>query len=116
MSSLINQSNNITLEIEVADSFLKRFLGLMGRKSIEKNEGLLFILDKPTKLDATIHMFFMRFDIAVIWLSEDQKVVDTAYAKRWHPSYMPKEKAKFFIEAHPSQLANFTIGDQVKLS
>lgn len=115
MGKLLNQTNNVNLDIELANTFFKRFLGLMGRKSIGKSEGLLFILDKASKLDAGIHMFFMRFDIAVIWLSEQKIVVDKALAKKWHPSYLPSDKAKYFLETHPSQFENFNVGDQVEI-
>lgn len=116
MGNLINLANQTELSIEYADTFFKRFLGLMGKKSIEEAYGLLFVLDKPSKLDAGIHMFFMRFDIAVLWLSEDLTIIDKALAKKWHPSYLPKEKAKYFLETHPSQLDHFSEGDQIKVN
>jgi hypothetical protein len=42
-------------------------------------------------------------------------VVDKAFAKKWHASYLPGKKAKYFLETHPSQLDNFNIGDQVQI-
>lgn len=65
-------------------------------------------------MDTSIHMFFMRFDLGVIWLDGNFKVVDKVLAKKWHPYYAPKGKAQYVIEAHPSRLNDFTIGDQVK--
>jgi uncharacterized membrane protein (UPF0127 family) len=115
MEELINKTNGIRLEINRADTFFKRFLGLMGRKRIANMEGLLFMLKKPSKFDAAIHMLFMNFDIAVIWLSDDFVVIDQTLAKKWHLSYMPKDKAKYYLETHPSQLANFTEGDHLEL-
>ena len=115
MGKLINKTKGEELQIHYADTFFSRFLGLMGKKSIGENEGLLFVMDKPSRLDAGIHMFFMRFDIAVVWISENYKVVDKTYAKKWHPSYLPKVKAKYFLETHPSQLGNFSEGDIVEI-
>ena len=54
-----------TLKIEVADSFIKRLLGLMGRKKIPQGQGLLL---SPCN---SIHMFFMRFSIDVIYLDKN---------------------------------------------
>ena len=115
MGKLINQTNGLNLEIELADTFFKRFLGLMGRKSIGEHEGLLFILDQPSRLDAGIHMLFMRFDIAVIWLSEEKVVVDKALAVKWHLSYLPNAKAKYFLETSTAQFDHFNIGDQIEM-
>lgn len=115
MGKLFNQTNGNSINIEFADTFFKRFLGLMGRKSIEETDGLLFVLNKPSIMDAGIHMFFMRFDIAVIWLAEDLTVIDKILAKKWHPSYVPKKKAKYFLETHLSQLNKFSEGDQMEI-
>jgi uncharacterized protein len=49
--------------IRRADSFRDRFMGLMGRRAIDPQEGLLF-------RDATsIHMFFMRTPIDCLFLA-----------------------------------------------
>ncbi len=58
--------------LTVADNFLKRFLGLMGRFRLEANEGLLLA---PCN---SIHMMFMRFPIDVIFYDEEYKVVKVA--------------------------------------
>lgn len=51
-----------TLCVEVADSFLRRFLGLMGRKDIGMSRALLL---SPC---TSVHMCFMRFAIDVVYL------------------------------------------------
>jgi uncharacterized protein len=115
-NQLINPSTNTTLQIELADTFLKRFLGYMGRKSIQPEQGMLFTLDRTSKMDASIHMFFMRFDIAVIWLSDDLTVVDKTIARCWRPAYAPAQPAKYILETHPSQIDNFSLQDRVELN
>ena len=115
-NQLINHSSNTILQIELADTFLKRFLGYMGRKSIQCDQGMLFTLARPSKLDASIHMFFMRFEIAVVWLSEELTVVDKTIAKRWRPAYAPAQPAKYILETHPSQIDNFSLEDRVELT
>lgn len=57
--------NGATLEIEFADNFLKRLRGLMFRRQLEKNRGLLLA---PCN---SVHMLFMRFAIDVIYLDEN---------------------------------------------
>lgn len=53
------------LKIKKAETFLGRFFGLMGRKNLPKNCGLLLA---PCK---SIHMLFMRFSIDAIYIDEN---------------------------------------------
>ena len=55
-----------TFCVEVADSFLRRFLGLMGRKEIGPSRALLL---SPC---SSVHMCFMRFAIDVVYLKRER--------------------------------------------
>ena len=90
-----------------------RFRGLMLSSQIPKNHGLLLVQSKESKIDSAIHMFFMRFDIAVVWIDNCRNVVDVRLAKRWHPLYLPNKPAKYILETHVDQLGNFSIGDKL---
>lgn len=68
---------------------------------------------RADRLDAAIHMFFMNFDIAVIWADEHLLVVDVQLARRWRPAYAPAKAAKYVLETHPDRLKDYTIGDQL---
>ncbi len=94
-------------------SFFCRLRGLMLQKSLAEQEGLLMVQSRADRVDATIHMFFMNFDIAVIWADEQLRVVDAQLARRWRPAYAPAKAAKYVLETHPSRLSDFTIGDQL---
>lgn len=74
---LIYNEKNITIKVEVADNFVKRFLGLMGKKTLAKDEGLLL---KPC---SGIHTFFMKFTIDVIYLGKDNIVLDKETIGPW---------------------------------
>lgn len=59
--------------LEVANTDEKRLIGLSGRASIDTQEGMLFVFDKPA-----LYPFWMRgmqFPIDIIWL-KDKSVVD----------------------------------------
>jgi uncharacterized membrane protein (UPF0127 family) len=60
-------------------------------------------------------MLFMNFDITVVWLDRDYRVVDVRLAKRWHPWYIPERNAKYILEAHSHLFNCFQPGDQIKL-
>jgi uncharacterized membrane protein (UPF0127 family) len=112
---IINQSNKSVRPIhaELYTNFNSRFRGLMFRPSIQTDEGIILVENGEDRLNTAIHMFFMRFDIAVFWLDQHMRVVDTRLARRWQPIIIPRDKAQFVIETHPERLQDFEIGDQV---
>lgn len=54
---------------ELAESFWTKLRGLMGRASLPADEGMLF---RPA---GSIHMFFMRFPIDVVFCDEELRVI-----------------------------------------
>ncbi|WP_313342867.1 DUF192 domain-containing protein [Sedimentibacter sp.] len=60
-----------------ADTFGTRFIGLMNRKTLNMNEGLL-LTDC-----SSIHCFFMKFTIDAVYLSTDMKVLYKETIKPW---------------------------------
>jgi LysM repeat protein len=82
--------NNLTHPIEqparvgYCDSFLCKLRGLMFRSRLSPDEGLLLVEKKDSRLDTSIHMLFVPFDLAVIWINSDMQVVDKVTAKSWH--------------------------------
>ena len=60
-----NSDGEKFFQVEIADTFTKRFLGLMGRKKISGGRGLLI---EPCN---SIHMFFMRFAIDAVYIDEN---------------------------------------------
>ena len=85
----------------------------MFRRAIGAHEGLLMVQPRTDRMDAAIHMFFMRFDIAVIWADSELRVVDVQLARRWRPAYVPARAAKYVLEIHPDRLKDYSIGDQL---
>ncbi len=54
---------------KLASSFIDRFFGLMGRKSVAEAGGLLLTRS------SSIHSFFMRFRFDAIFVDSEQRVV-----------------------------------------
>jgi uncharacterized membrane protein (UPF0127 family) len=100
--------------IKWCESFLCRLRGLMFRSSLGVDEGLLLGIARDSRLDSSIHMFFVPFDLAVIWINSELQVVDKILAKSWAPAYFPKAAARYTLEIHPDRLGEFNIGDQVE--
>ena len=59
----------IAEHVELAGTFWKRMRGLMGREALPDRHALVIV---PC---SSIHMFFMRFPIDVLFLDEDNRVV-----------------------------------------
>ena len=57
------------LRITVASNFIRRLVGLMGRSSLPREEGLLITNCRRT------HTAFMRFPIDVVWLNAERKII-----------------------------------------
>lgn len=83
-------------EAEVADSFWKRFRGLMLRRKFPRGGALLFKFKKPGRY--SIHMFFMRFPIDLVYLDFGFKVVETRERLKPWRVYMPKNKSQYLLE------------------
>ena len=86
----------------------------MFRSDLAVDEGLLFVYKRDSRVDTSIHMFFMKFDIAVVWINSSMQVVDKVLAKRWKPAYAPKDAAQYVLETHPDRLGEFEIGNKVQ--
>ncbi|KAF0107442.1 MAG: hypothetical protein FD146_1920 [Anaerolineaceae bacterium] len=96
------------------NSFLCRLRGLMFRSRLAPDEGLLLVQPRENRLDASIHMFFVFTNLAVIWLNTDGEVVDTVLARAWRPAYFPGTAARYILEIPPDRLGEFNVGDKIK--
>ncbi|NTU65589.1 MAG: DUF192 domain-containing protein, partial [Chloroflexi bacterium] len=62
-------------------TFGSKLRGLMFRRSIDPDEGLVLAETRSSIAATSIHMFFVPFDIAALWLDEEFQVVHTTLAK-----------------------------------
>lgn len=85
----------------------------MFNPGIEPNQGLLLVQPGLSRVNSAIHMLFMRFNLAAIWIDTDLKVVDRRLAKPWNPIIIPIRSARYILETHSSRLNEFQIGEQL---
>lgn len=87
---IVNQRNNLILadKAKVAATFSKRLIGLLDREYLNEGEGLVII---PSN---SIHMFFMRFAIDVLFLDKKGKVVAILR------SFKPWELSRIYFNAY----------------
>ena len=115
---VLNQTRTIDTapRVEYCDTFLTQLRGLTFRPRLARDEGLILVGRRDSRLDSSIHMLFVNFDLAIIWINSEMKVVDKALARSWRPAYFPKQPAKYVLEIHPDRLDDFVIGDTVQIS
>ncbi len=110
----ITKPNLSPARVEYCDSFTSRLRGLMFRSRLARDEGLILVQGRDSRLDASIHMFFVPFDISVFWINANMQVVDKIIAKPWRPAYFPKQGAKYILEIHPTRFTDYEIGNTVE--
>lgn len=101
--------------IRVCDSFACRLRGLMFRHALARDEGLLLVGQRDTRLDSAIHMLFVPFDLAVFWITSGMEIADKVLARAWHPAYISSQPARYVLEVHPSQYAAYEVGNKVEI-
>lgn len=102
---ILNKTTNERFDIKItdADTFFKRFKGLMGKKDID------FAMLFTNMKNSSIHTHFMRFDIDVYFLDENKKVIDKATLKPWK-FYNSKKPVRYILETKKNKL-KIEIGD-----
>ncbi len=111
---LINKTKGINFgQLDFADSFVSRLMGLMFRKDPE-NGLILKLPSSRSRRGSAIHMFFMRFPLDIIFLDDDKKVVDMVSIRPWK-TYTPRSPAKYVVELEEGSINNYKleIGDEM---
>jgi uncharacterized membrane protein (UPF0127 family) len=109
------QGRVVLARVRWCKSFMCRLRGLMFRRRLPADEGLLLVENKASIAATSIHMFFVFFPIAAIWLDDAFRVVDKTLARPFRPLYASRLPARYVLEAAPEALDCITIGDQLHI-
>ena len=112
-SIYLNKNNYQELSLDIADNEQKRSYGLMNRKDIRPNSGMLFIWK-----DSQIRNFWMKnthFNLDLFFLNNHGEIIEIyKNAKAFdETSIKSKEKAKYVLEMNAGE-KNFQIGNKLK--
>ena len=110
----MNRGIDAPLRVKFCDTFLTQLRGLTFRSRLARDEGLLLAGTRDSRLESSIHMFFVSFDLSVLWINSDMLIVDKIIARSWRPAYFSKQPAKYVLELHPERWNDFQIGDRVQ--
>ena len=102
--TILTETGKTTYHVEVADTVYSRKKGLMHRKSMPQNHGMLFIFDKPQLITMwmkntyiPLDMIFLDKNGKIIWIHENAKPFDESIISSHFP-------ASFVIELNAGQV------------
>lgn len=98
----------LSCNIALADSFKAKLIGLLNKKSLNKNEGLLLLNC------SSIHCFFMKFTIDAVYLSKDMKVLHKETVKPWKTGKFVI-RSSHVLELPEGMAKDIEIGDYIIL-
>jgi uncharacterized membrane protein (UPF0127 family) len=95
----------------VADRMLPRMKGLLGRRALSPDEGILL---RPTN---SIHTWFMRFPIDAIFLDHELAVIDVlANVRPWRLAARRRARAVLELAAGEAERRGLAAGQRIRLS
>ncbi|HEY5732021.1 MAG TPA: DUF192 domain-containing protein [Anaerolineales bacterium] len=100
--------------IKYCDTFLTQLRGFTFRSRLSRDEGLILVGTRDSRLDSSIHMLFVSFDLAVFWINSEMQVVDKVLAKSWRLAYFSQKPARYVLEIHPERRKDYEIGETVQ--
>jgi uncharacterized membrane protein (UPF0127 family) len=98
--------------VKWCDSWFCKLRGFQFHRKLKQGEAL--ILDYPKDGIRSIHMFFVFFPIAAVWINSQGVVTSAQLAKPWRPYYGSPKPARYVLETTPDFLNNISIGDEVE--
>lgn len=90
-----------------------RLMGLQFRRNLKSGEALILVMPRESISLTSIHMLFVFFSIAAVWVNDKGQVTSTQLAKPWRPYYASPAPARYVIETTPDFLDQISVGDEV---
>lgn len=103
------------IQVQLAQDFEQRQIGLMWRKEMPQNEGMLFVFDQPA-----VQCFWMRntlLPLTAAFVTDDGSIVNLADMKPMNDdSHCSKKPVRFVLEMNQGWFAKRNIQAGFKLS
>jgi len=95
----------------VANTFFSRFRGLMLSSGLAEDEGLLIEYSRHLG-SKSVHGFFMRFPLDLVFIDSEKRVVEIARLRQWG-YYNPKADCRWVLELNTgfSERQGLKVGD-----
>lgn len=114
--SIVKQSSGEVLiqSARWCSSYLCRLRGFQFRRRLMPGEALVLVKDKDSVAASSIHMFFVFFPIAAVWINSLGVVTSAQLARPWRPYFASPEPACYVLETSPDFLARVSVGDRLE--
>ena len=117
-SSGIVEIGDIKLKAIIADSFIKKAIGLMYRDEISEDECMLFTFSHPSMLG--IWMKSMKFPIDIIWLDSSKRIVTLMESlppcrSVFCKTYYPERESMYVVELRSGFIKKNTVTKLTKI-
>lgn len=101
-------ARTLASDVAVADSLVRKGIGLMGRSSVPEDYALVFPFDRVSKRG--VHMVLVRTALDVVWVAGERvERVETLSA--W--TGRGRARADTLLELAPGGAADVAVGDRV---
>lgn len=111
----LSANDAVNFKAHYCDSFSSRLRGLTFHAPLSPHEGILLVQGQESRLDTSIHMLGVFFDLAVVWINARYEVVDVKLARSWRLAYFPAAPAQYILELDAQYLHAFKVGDRVSI-
>lgn len=91
-----------------------RLVGLQFHRPLQPGEGLILAKNQDSIAASSIHMFFVFFPIAAVWVNGEGIVTHKTLALPWRPIYASPTPARYVLETSPDFLDKIEVGDQLE--
>lgn len=88
------EATPVAITLEIADNYETRVWGLMRRKSLPENHGMLFVYEKPKHL--SVWMFNCFMDLSVAFIDKSGKITELQELKS-NPKRMDSNRPVYSI-------------------
>ena len=117
MAEINNKESNLVditigdkkYKVEIADTPEKQEKGLMGRKSLPENQGMLFIYDEPQDLSYWMKNTLISLDI--IFIYDDMEVVSVKQGQPMSEEPITEDDVQYVLEVNSN--SGIEEGDQL---
>ena len=92
-----------------------KFKGLMFTLKLKNKQGIIIPLKKERISQAAIHMLFVFYNIDVLWLDNDYKIVDLRRNLKPFTFAKPRNRAKYIVELPADSTSNINIGTRLQI-
>lgn len=117
MAEINNKESNLVditigdkkYKVEIADTLEKQEKGLMGRESLPKDQGMLFIYDEPQDLSYWMKNTLISLDI--IFIDDDMEVVSVKQGQPMSEEPITEDDVQYVLEVNSN--SGIEEGDQL---